>query len=87
MLWTFGEAAGQTITVPVKVQKTVRDKLIRFSWAASEGVYDPETGSVPQPAGYDNVLEISFDALNESETLVKITESGWRFTEGTALLS
>jgi uncharacterized protein YndB with AHSA1/START domain len=82
VLWTFGDVASQTIKVPVKVQKTVQNRLIRFAWEASEGVYDPKVGSVPRPAGYDNIVEMSFEALNENETLVKITESGWRFTEG-----
>ncbi|MGA2641527.1 MAG: SRPBCC domain-containing protein [Spirochaetia bacterium] len=82
VLWTFGDVASQTITVPVRVQKTVQNSLIRFTWAASEGTYDPTTGSVPQPVGYDNIVEIRFDPLGENETLVKIVESGWRLTEG-----
>jgi uncharacterized protein YndB with AHSA1/START domain len=80
--WTFGDVAGQTIAVPVKVSKTVPNKLIRFAWEASEGVYDAKAGTVPHPAGYDNTVEITFEALSENETLVKITEIGWRFTEG-----
>ncbi|MGD0726725.1 MAG: SRPBCC domain-containing protein [Spirochaetia bacterium] len=82
VLWTFGEVAGQTITVPVKVQKTVQNRLIRFAWEASEGEYDPKAGTVPRPAGYDNTVEISFNPLGDNETLVRITESGWRSTEG-----
>jgi uncharacterized protein YndB with AHSA1/START domain len=50
-MWTFGDVAGQTIAFPVRVKKTVPNKLIRFAWEASEGVYDAKTGKLPQPAG------------------------------------
>src|SRR5208283_3148945 len=76
VLWTFGEVAGQTITVPVKVQKTVPNSLIRFSWAASEGAYDAKAGTVPKPAGYESTVEMSFEALGDGETLVTIREGG-----------
>ncbi|MGA2765037.1 MAG: SRPBCC domain-containing protein [Spirochaetia bacterium] len=80
VLWTFNDTGSRPLTVPVKVVKTIADRLIRFSWAASEGVYDPVTGSVPQPGGYDTIVEMSFEPLRANETLVKIAEGKWRST-------
>jgi len=82
VLWKFNDIGDKVMTVPVKVQKVLRNRLIQFSWEASEGVYDPKTGTVPQPGGYDTVVEISFEPLNPKETLVKIVEGKWRTTEG-----
>jgi uncharacterized protein YndB with AHSA1/START domain len=82
VLWTFSDHPGENVTVPVKVQKIVKNKLIRFAWAASEGSYDPKAGSMPQPGGYDTTVEMSFEPLGENETLVKIVEGQWRLTDG-----
>ena len=82
VLWKFSDVGGATMSVPVKVKKMIRDRLIQFSWAASEGSYDPKTGEVPVPGGYDTVVEISFESLGKNETLVKITEGEWRSTPG-----
>src|SRR6266542_5657786 len=82
VLWNFSDQEHKIETIPVTVQRLVPNKLIQFSWAASEGVYDPKTGSMPQTGGYDTVVEISFEPLNENETLVKIVEGKWRSTEG-----
>ncbi len=81
VLWTFNDAGPEAMTVPVTVKETIKNRLIRFSWAASEGVYDPVTGSVPHPGGYDTVVEMSFEPLGEKETLVKIMEGEWRSTQ------
>ncbi len=81
VLWTFADMAGQSETVPVKVQKMVPNKLIRFRWAANEGVYAPESGKMPHPGGYDTTVDITFEFLGEAETLVKIAEGEWKPTE------
>jgi len=80
VLWKFNDAGGEGVTVPVKVRTVVPNKLIRFLWAASEGIYDPKTGSMPRPGGYDNTVEMHFEALSERETLVRIVEGSWRST-------
>jgi uncharacterized protein YndB with AHSA1/START domain len=80
-MWTFADDPEKSISFPVKVQKVVKNKLIQFSWEASEGVYDVKTGTMPASAGYDTVVEMSFEALNPKETLVKIVEGKWRPTE------
>ena len=81
VLWTFADMAGQSETVPVKVEKMIRNKLIRFKWAASEGIYAPEEGKMPHPGGYNTTVDITFEALDKKETLVKIIEGEWHPTE------
>ncbi len=81
VLWTFSDEGMQPVTVPVTVKKMVPNSLISFSWAASEGVYDPKTGSVPHPGGYDTTVEMSFEPLGDNATLVKIVEGTWRPTQ------
>lgn len=81
VMWTMHDEPHPPFTFPVKVQKTVKDKLIRFTWAASEGEFDAKAGKFPHPAGYDNTVEISFEALGKNETLVKITEGVWRASQ------
>jgi uncharacterized protein YndB with AHSA1/START domain len=81
VLWTFADMAGQSETVSVRVRKTIPNKLIRFTWAASEGIYAPEEGKTPHPGGYDTTVDITFEPLSESETLVKIIEGEWLPTD------
>ena len=80
VLWTFNDNPANPVTVPVKVQGMTRNQSIRFQWSASEGEYNPKTGEYPHPAGYDNTVEITFEALGPSETLVTIVEGTWRAT-------
>src|SRR5437667_10648220 len=79
-MWSFNENGNKISPFPVKVKKVVRNKLIQFSWEASEGVYDPKTGSMPTGAGYDTLVEVSFEPRNANETLVKMVEGKWRPT-------
>ena len=81
VLWKFNDVGDKIVEAPVKVQKVVPNRLIRFSWEASEGLYDPKTGSIPESGGYDTVVEMSFESLNANETLVKIVEGKWWSTE------
>ncbi|HWY28388.1 MAG TPA: SRPBCC domain-containing protein [Candidatus Sulfotelmatobacter sp.] len=82
VLWKFKDVGDKVVEAPVRVQKVVKNKLIRFSWEASEGLYDAKTGTMPESGGYDTIVEMSFEALNANETLVKIVEGKWRSTEG-----
>jgi uncharacterized protein YndB with AHSA1/START domain len=52
---------------PVRVKEVVPDKLIAFEWDAADGIVCR--------------VEIAFEALNDGETLVSISESGWPETE------
>ncbi len=80
--WTFSDTGGQPVTVPVRVVKVEKDRLIRFSWAASEGAFDAKTGEMPRPAGYDTTVEMTFEPLGRNETLVRIVEGTWKPTQG-----
>jgi uncharacterized protein YndB with AHSA1/START domain len=82
VMWSFKDDENKIPPFPVKVQRVVPNRLIQFSWEASEEVYDPKSGSMPDPAGYDTVVEMSFEPLNANETLVKIVEGKWRSTPG-----
>jgi uncharacterized protein YndB with AHSA1/START domain len=77
-----GVDTENSMSIPVKVQKMVLNKLISFKRVASEGAFDAKTGKLPQPAGYENLVEVTFEPLKPNETLVIITEGEWRFTEG-----
>lgn len=82
VMWSFIDDRGKKMPpFPVKVEKLVPNRLIQFSWEASEGVYDARTGSMPDLAGYDTAVEMSFEPLNSNETLVKISEGKWRPTQ------
>jgi uncharacterized protein YndB with AHSA1/START domain len=78
--WSFADT-GEHVRFPVKVTRVVRNKLIQFQWEASEGHYDPKSGKMPEGAGYDTTVELSFEPLSKDETLVTITEGTWRPTE------
>jgi uncharacterized protein YndB with AHSA1/START domain len=52
----------------VHVKKVVPNQLIVFEWAASEG-------------GYNTRTEMKFEPIGDRQTLVSITESGWKDTE------
>jgi uncharacterized protein YndB with AHSA1/START domain len=64
--WTFADTPGAEIgPFPVYVKEVVKDESIAFEWEASGG-------------GYNTRVEITFEKAGPGETLVKITESGWR---------
>ena len=48
VLWKFNDVGDKIVSVPVKVKKVMRNKLIQFSWEASEGEFDPKTGTIPE---------------------------------------
>lgn len=65
VMWSWHDYPGSH---PVNVIKTVPNELIIFEWEVMSG-------------GYNTRTEITFEALNDRETLVKITESGWEENE------
>jgi uncharacterized protein YndB with AHSA1/START domain len=80
--WKFQDSNEKVISVPVHGEAVEQDRKIRFRWAASDGVYDAQTGARPRPGGYETTVEFSFEPLRADETLVRITEGVWRATEG-----
>lgn len=77
--WAFGEFPGR---FPVTVDKVEKDRLLVFRWAAQEEGEVSSTGKLPEPAGYDTLVTMRFEALEDGRTLVTISEAGWRETPG-----
>lgn len=77
--WAFGEFPGR---FPVKVDKVEQDRLLVFRWAAQEEGEVSSTGKLPEPVGYDTIVTMTFEALEDGRTLVTISEEGWRDTPG-----
>jgi uncharacterized protein YndB with AHSA1/START domain len=76
VIWRFADYPGD---IPVIVKKLVRDKEIVLEWDAYE---PPDPGSkTPPPSGYKTTVEMTFESLDPNNTLVKISESGWRETQ------
>jgi uncharacterized protein YndB with AHSA1/START domain len=65
VMWKFADFPD--VEAPVEVKKMIPQKLIAFEWESAEG-------------GYNTRVEMQFEALSANETLVKISESGWRDT-------
>ena len=64
--WKFADTPGAEIgPFPVYVKEVVKNRSIAFEWEATGG-------------GYNTRVEMTFEETGPSETLVKITESGWR---------
>lgn len=72
--------AGQTVQwkfpelpdfFPVEVIEVTRPERIVLAWAAADGGAN----------GYNTRVEMAFKVLNEGETMVSISEGGWRDTE------
>lgn len=83
VIWRFADYPGD---IPVTVRKVVPNQLLVFEWDAYE---PPEKSAapgksenkIPPPSGYKTTIEMTFESLGPAETLVRITESGWRETQ------
>lgn len=63
--WAFADNPGdEKFKFPVTVQKVVRNELIVFEWQGAKS--------------HNTRVEMSFEETGPSETLVKITETGWK---------
>ena len=66
--WAFEDTPGEKIgPFPVKVKQVVPNELIVFEWEGSPG--------------QANRVEMNFEETAPNETLVKISESGWKETQ------
>lgn len=74
--WQFSHAPSDPIPVFVKTME--KNKRIVFEWHANE--HDKQ--EVLRTEEYNTTVEIVFESLGESETMVKITETGWRENSG-----
>jgi uncharacterized protein YndB with AHSA1/START domain len=77
VIWRFADYPGDA---PVTVEKVVRNQSIVFQWDAYEPPSKPEN-KLPPPTGYKTTVEMTFESLGPNNTLVTITESGWRDTQ------
>ncbi|HYJ92521.1 MAG TPA: SRPBCC domain-containing protein [Pyrinomonadaceae bacterium] len=63
--WAFEDTPGEKMgPFPVKVKKVVPNELIVFEWEGAPG--------------RDTRVEMNFEKTGPSETLVRISESGWK---------
>jgi len=77
--WDFADFPGR---FPVKVVRVEKDREIVLQWAAHERGEVSSTGVMPDPAGYDTTVTMTFEPLDDGRTLVTISEQGWRDTPG-----
>lgn len=67
--WTFSHSPDHRDPIKVHVKKMEKNKRIVFEWPANEDFVHVD---------YNTTVEMTFEALSANETLVKITESGWK---------
>ena len=75
--WDFADFPGR---FPVKVVEVVPNEKIVLKWEAYEGEGPNESGELPEAGGYDTVVTMRFEGLDDGRTLVSISEEGWRET-------
>lgn len=64
--WAFADTPGAEIgPFPVEVKEVIPNKLIVVEWEVAGG-------------GYNTRVEMNFEKTGPDETLVKISESGWK---------
>ena len=73
--WAFHDYPG---AFPVDVVEVVPNRRIVLRWEASEGA--PAEGGAVVAAGYQTIVTMSFEPLDDGRTLVSISEEGWRET-------
>jgi len=66
--WAFADTAGdEAIKFPVTVLKVIPNESIVFEWQGTKE--------------HNNRVEMNFEKTGPDETLVKISESGWKETQ------
>jgi uncharacterized protein YndB with AHSA1/START domain len=66
--WAFADNPGdEKNSFPVKVEKVIPNELIVIGWEGAPGL--------------DTRVEFKFEQSGPSETIVKISETGWRETQ------
>lgn len=64
--WTFADTPGEKIgPFPVEVKEVIPNELIAFEWKVQGGDYNTR-------------VEMNFEKTGPEETLVKISEAGWK---------
>lgn len=79
VIWRFADFPGD---VPVTVKRVVPGESIVLEWAASEyDEFDHSDRKLPPAAGYNTTVQMTFESVSPTATLVRIAESGWRETQ------
>jgi uncharacterized protein YndB with AHSA1/START domain len=66
--WAFADNPGdEKHKFPVKVSRVIPNELIELSWEGAKGLFTK--------------VEMQFDADGPDETIVRISETGWRETQ------
>lgn len=76
VLWKFSDFDGEPIVV--QVHKMIKDKALILAWNAHESDDCKDHGA---GNNYKTKIEMHFESLGANETLVKISESGWKETQ------
>lgn len=74
--WQFSHVKSDPIPVHVKIME--KNKRIVLEWAANE--HDKQ--EVQRTEDYNTTVEMVFESLGKNETMVRITESGWKDNKG-----
>jgi uncharacterized protein YndB with AHSA1/START domain len=77
VIWRFADYPGD---IPVTVKKVIPNQSILFEWDAYEPSAKPDD-KLPPPTGYKTTVEITFEPLSSTNTLVRIVEGNWRDTQ------
>jgi len=77
VIWRFADYPGDA---PVTVKKLIPNEQIVLEWAAYEPP-DKLDQKLPPDLNYKTTVEMTFEAIDPSNTLVRIVESGWRETQ------
>lgn len=72
--WKFHDFPGEA---PVTVTELIPNQKIVFQWDA----YEPSKKPDDHTPGYKTTVEMTFESLSPANTLVRISESGWRETQ------
>jgi uncharacterized protein YndB with AHSA1/START domain len=77
VIWRFADYPGD---IPVTVKKVIPNQSIVFEWDAYEPSAKPDD-KTPPPTGYKTTVEMTFESLSPTNTLVRIVEGNWRDTQ------
>lgn len=77
VMWDFADFPG---AFPVKVVEVVPNQRIVLQWEAADGAAPQANGEPPDGGSYDTTVAMTFEALEDGRTLVRISEEGWRQT-------
>lgn len=76
--WDFHDFPG---AFPVHVTEVERNRKIVLRWGANEGGPTDGDDAVTADAGYETIVTMEFQELDDGRTLVTIAEEGWRATD------